>query len=284
MLWTIWQGFWHRQSNFFWKTERPQFDDDFARCKALTLLALEHGARVDECVHYDYQAGNLLFLPRKCVSAESLHLHECVQVIQFLLEIGSDVEHQNMLGHTPLLDAAHVATGYLSEYSNALILMGASISATDPEGCNVLHLTVQVLERRSWCAQNICRSLLGPRPPGDIQHRLVNLLEAGCDPRAVDDNGLTPSCYICKSPISWVVWARALLEAGWDPKAIDGLSPDPVVPIATILDGTCVGYYRTPRGEWGRPFHATSTTARIEELEDDDLHIVQVPPIEHTSP
>ena len=233
------------------------------------MLAFQHGARVDECVHYNELLGNLLHLACKYAGYEKvLSLLEHTQVVRYFLDIGSDMEYRNTYGRTPLLEVSAMRYSRDSDISYALLVEGANPSVADLEGRNALHLIIDVLEHRSARADTIDASLLGFRPEGDLHHRIVKLLRAGCDPHDMDHLGQTPSSYIQHSPVAWVVWARALYEAGWNPEAIDKLVPDPIVPTADILDGTCLKYRRIHNIQWCRP-RQTGSSTRIIELDDE---------------
>jgi hypothetical protein len=234
----------------------------------MTVLALKHGARVDECVHYNELSGNLLHLACKYAEYEKvLSLHEHTQVIRYLLEIGSDMEYRNMYGRTPLLEASAMRFSRDSDVSSALLAEGADSSVADLEGRNALHLTADALQRRNALGDAIDASLLGVRPEGDLYHRLVELLRAGCDPLAMDHVGQTPSSYVQHSPIAWVVWARALYEVGWSPEAIDELVPNPIVPMADIK------YRLLLSRQWHRPHRTEPYMEVIQRGNDGNMHL-----------
>lgn len=93
------------------------------------------------------------------------------------------------------------------------------------------------------------------------------LLRAGCDPRALDHNGRSPSDEIANCADSWVIWADALLEADWHVRAVNGLVQEPLVPAQDVLDGTYLHYTWQGILGWVRPLRSVVST-RIEEVND----------------
>lgn len=93
----------------------------------------------------------------------------------------------------------------------ALSFAGANVNATDKDGRGPFHILVPRLASE-------CNS---PRYLHRTTHILAILLDAGCDPRRVDDAGKTPTQYLERDSEAWKIWSSLLKDVCCNVKKID---------------------------------------------------------------
>lgn len=261
ILWAIWEGYKARICVLAERADAARLDNDFATCKEMTLLALDNGARVKECVHSDDYLGNLIHLTSELYlwqHSNELRLHVCTRLVRFFLEIGADMEFRNQRGLTPLLLVVYLRPSSSFGCLEALLSQGADACAADIEGRNALHLILNrlVLDRIKPTHRRFLKRCHEPDP---VKIELASFLREGCNPLAVDCRGHTPSFYAHHNDVAWVTWFRVLYEAGWEARAIGRLSTNPPIPVADIVANMCPKCRRT----------GSESPTRFEEMDDN---------------
>lgn len=182
------------------------FDEVFERCKTVTSLVLRSGAHVQGPCPY-FRIGTLLhFLCVEDLGFMRLKPFQWKQVVEYMLEIGTDVETYDSMGETPLLFASHCRCDNHSSLLAALISAGADPKKVTLAGRTALDLADYALLAITDMDGNPCEP---------ARTRLVMLLNAGCDPwsaRTTIQDTLSPS-----------IWASALSETGWTEQEIKEL-------------------------------------------------------------
>ncbi|KAL5042082.1 ankyrin repeat-containing domain protein [Aspergillus fruticulosus] len=142
---------------------------------------------------------------------EICHYHGLVSLILSTTDINLGLDTVNGDGVTPLLIPCRLFKNRASEHGDStprhLILAGANIHATDPNGSTPLHLAV----RSGLCSI------------------VTLLLEKGASVSATDNAGYTPLHYALGCGLSWEKAAygqlrliKSLIEAGADPTLVIG--------------------------------------------------------------
>jgi len=176
------------------------FENRFARCKELMRLASHYGAHIDECVTGFCR--NVLFTVN---DTKSLDLHQWRQLLQYLLDLGVELEYRDTYGDTPLLHAINLHPLNPNTVS-AYLEMGANILATDNKGRGCLHLVIS--------------KMLGfvQLAPVSYQRTMFILLRA--DPR-FRDQPITPLetpliGELVRDTEAWALWRAVFEDLGWD--------------------------------------------------------------------
>jgi hypothetical protein len=218
VLWPIWLGFCQRQGL---QHDRPvPFDVDLERCKQMTLLTMEHFARVEECVapkdgeiclseyleHLGTSLVHLLHEPSHLVHKSRLISAEWPQILPFLSKIGCSLETRNRDGRTPFLVAASDL-----RFSNILELskQGVDISVRDTEG----HCAFDLVLSQDW---KTCS-----RRSSDLHMTIMALIAAGCNPRESSKWAIARE--LCPASI-WNSCESILRNIGWIAQDIDELT------------------------------------------------------------
>jgi hypothetical protein len=144
----------------------------------------------------------------------------------FLLRMGLNVNELTGVRWscwTPLLYATACFGTKNMPWIRTLLCNGFDIAATDGRGRNALHLVLMTCNKSDHMQYwRIIRR--------NIKEKLYLLLAAGCNPKAVDNNGLSPAHYAWKHNL-WEVWEASLLSSGYDleaaPPAIGKFGADP---------------------------------------------------------
>lgn len=205
ILWSIWRGFSVRSDgSTSGESHRPSFEDDFSRCKRLTSLALDHGARIDECVHATSFYGNPLhFMVEWC----DLQPQQWHQLLQYLIDLGIDLEFRNHQGQTPLLYAAGVES--VSELAiPALLDFNADLFATDIEGDGYLLTVLDYLATFLYEDTELDEI-------SRFERRLTILLKADPDPSATINASNTPLRFLIDNNEAWDIWTSVIEKLGW---------------------------------------------------------------------
>jgi hypothetical protein len=126
---------------------------------------------------------------------------EIATLVNLIICLGGDIEHQNADGLTPLLYNACISGWHGVKVLTELLQWGANPHATTLLGEGALHLAI---------AFSVPGSLHGDIEFNSLQERLVLLLQAGCDPEVEDLNGHTPSDFALSSPRTWFQWCFAV--------------------------------------------------------------------------
>lgn len=173
------------------------FDKDFARCKHKTSEYIERHGPInhpyDPVTKGDWFS-TFLHIPGSCyVYREPWQLEV---ILQYWLEVESDVDSRNYWSQTPLLNSAGLYWDSSSTYMSLLIKYGANVHAVDYRGRGALHLVSDLV--------------LYPISTTEVKAQLVLLLEAGCDPNATDHDGRTPLRQFQRGSQGWEIWTTAL--------------------------------------------------------------------------
>lgn len=183
------------------------FDDDFAQCRDLTSVALEHGAApIDEFITEN--GDNLL---DRFQMAIGLQPDRSLQLLRYFQQLGVDIEHRDNGGRTPLLAAiayiGHKYLGLISTYLKA----NANLRAVDNMGRGYLRVA---LERRGFLFGD--SSYFGFHYH---QYRLLVLL-LSADPRfkerAIKPNETPRLIELAFSAVAWDVWTSVFKKLDWD--------------------------------------------------------------------
>jgi hypothetical protein len=160
---------------------------------------------------------------------KNLKLQQWRELLQYLIQLGIDIEKQNYSGRTPLLYAIDDCRNDGSEIS-ALTGLGADVSASDYSGKGYMDLLLDQLEDIDSEAG------ISPLGMGWVQRlisRLTVLMTA--------DRNCIPTIASTKSPVrniaynekAWRVWTQIMERLGWsmeDSNAVrfeQLLKPDP---------------------------------------------------------
>lgn len=200
IMWEIWSGFATHCRRSDRRHPYPSFENRFARCKELMRLASQYGAHIDECVS-DFRK-NILFTVN---STGNLDSHQWRQLLQYLLDLGVELEYRDVYGNTPLLAAVDL-TFPDPNLVSAYLEMEANILATDNKGHGYLHLVISnmpIYLRDTYVI---------------YQKTMAILLRA--DPR-FKDRPITPR----ETPLigrlahktdAWASWRAVFEDLGWD--------------------------------------------------------------------
>lgn len=150
---------------------------------------LKNGARVDQSDHEGNTA--LHFMVQRGGLSSSLEL------IEALIEAGSDVNAQNLAGETPLILCRD------SKSVDLLIKAGSSVNAVDRHGKSALI----------HCADSYSSD-------SDVLKKMKTLLKANCDLDIQDSEGKTALMHAVKSD-GRVKWVRLLIDHGANLDLID---------------------------------------------------------------
>ncbi|KAJ5480063.1 hypothetical protein N7530_005572 [Penicillium desertorum] len=122
-------------------------------------------------------------------------------LVNLLVCLGCDIEHDNSDGLTPLLYNACIPGLHGVTVLKELLNWGANPHAQTHFGEGALHLAI---------AFSIPGTVHGDVGFRSLQARLALLLNAGCDPNLRDRNGHTVSDYAMSSPRTWFQWCLAV--------------------------------------------------------------------------
>lgn len=118
----------------------------------MTRLALNHGCDIEDKVSFNRSYANALFHVTFWDWSQA-HPTLPIETLQFLLNIGYDIEQQSANGLTPLLFAATQQLPHIVKCLRLFIGRGANPHATDPEGRGVLHCAFAAPEFfHDWCS------------------------------------------------------------------------------------------------------------------------------------
>lgn len=136
----------------------------------------------------------------------NLDWRECLEICGFLVGHGANPECKDRWGETALLKSAKSTSNCSPNWTRGFLQCGANLSAVDHKGRGLLHLSLRY-GRGSY------PSLF----PGcsiswvEIRAKLVELLKAGCQVRAVDNRGRSPTDFARVLNLK-NVWLSALKE------------------------------------------------------------------------
>jgi hypothetical protein len=122
-------------------------------------------------------------------------------LVNLLVCLGCDIEHENSDGLTPLLYNACIPGLNGLTVLKELLQWGANPHAKTHLGEGPLHLAI---------AYSIPGTVHGDLGLRYLQARLGLLLKAGCDPNLRDHNGHTVSDFALSSPKTWFQWCHAM--------------------------------------------------------------------------
>lgn len=105
---------------------------------SMTRLALEHGCDVYETISFNDSFANALYHVNFSPWSQ-VHPTLPIEILEFLLSAGYDLEQQSRSGHTSLLFAAAQHAPHIVKCLRLFIERGANKHATDFEGQGVLH-------------------------------------------------------------------------------------------------------------------------------------------------
>lgn len=181
------------------------FDDDFAQCRDLTSVALEHGAPIDESITENEDK-----LLERFQMAIGLQPDRSLQLLRCFQQLGVDTEHRDNGGRTPLLaaiiDVFDKHRGLVSIYLKA----NANLGAIDNMGRGYLRIA---LERDGF--------LFGDSTYFDFDYQsrlLVILLSADSKfkERAITPNETPRLLELASSAVAWEVWTSVFEKLDWD--------------------------------------------------------------------
>lgn len=181
------------------------FDDDFAQCRDLTSVALEHGAPIDKFITEN--GDNFL---ERFEMAIGLQPDRSLQLLRYFQQLGVDIEHRDNGGRTPLLAAIIYYDDDYPDLVSTYLKANANLGAVDNMGRGYLRIA---LERNGF--------LFGDSKYFNfiIQARLlVTLLSA--DPRfkerAIKPNETPRLIELAFSAVAWEVWTWVFEKLNWD--------------------------------------------------------------------
>lgn len=183
------------------------YDVEFTYRRALLVLALESGLHS----HYFLDGGPLhvlTFYSYIWLSRQSSCT--CEDLCSALVSFCNDLEEEDRRGCTPFLSALINDNFYtMFNMMEPLIARGANIHAKSRDGQNAIHklLWFSPYGMNRWRNYESHECLL-------FLSILSSLVEAGCDPNALDIRGLSPSDYARTTESSWLGWLNALRMAG----------------------------------------------------------------------
>ena len=143
IVWAIWSTFADYNSRMLPASYYlPNVVRDFDQVVSMTDAALQHGCDIEDAPSYMPQMANALFeIVRWCPLNEP-HLSVPEQAINYLLNVGYDLERRNFEGLTPLLHAANNYQPQVIQCLNTYVKRGADVSAIDASGRGALHLAL----------------------------------------------------------------------------------------------------------------------------------------------
>lgn len=133
-------------------------------------------------------------------SSGRLYDAQLSELLTYLISIGCDLERRNYYGETPLLQACRFRS---YDISKILARKGANVTATDSQGCGVLHLLLDwIPELEDGEDEQLCDAL-------------ILALENGCDPNQLSTVlAWSPSDCLGKQS-RWAQWTEALKLVGY---------------------------------------------------------------------
>jgi hypothetical protein len=134
---------------------------------------------------------------------------DCLEeVLKCWLELGANINHSDERDVTPLIGVQWSPAWGVWRYMLLLIKYGADVHRVDAkEKSGPLHTALKSLH----VAYQSSFLLLPTRPHvAEVEARLIVLLEAGCDPNAINSQGRTPPDCVKRDGPAWAVWNQAL--------------------------------------------------------------------------
>jgi ankyrin repeat protein len=178
---------------FGFKTPGMSFSEtQFSYCKDVTNQYIQGSPNPDaaRCAVLDIARENLLFMPQLITDIAAMR-----EVLQYLLDIGYDINQRNSNGKTILLEACSKGYPYgpprhWKLFVSLLVQFGANVHDTKiQDGRGALHLAMESIGRLMfWYSVHMIDKALIE----EAVEVLVVLLEAGCDPSAQDSDGFMP--------------------------------------------------------------------------------------------
>ncbi|OQE20148.1 hypothetical protein PENFLA_c017G05331 [Penicillium flavigenum] len=133
--------------------------------------------------------------------SEMIDEEEISSLVNLLVCLGCDIEHENSDGLTPLLYNTCIPGLHGVRVLKELLNWGANPHAQTHFGEGALHLAI---------AFSIPGTVHGDVGFRSLQARLGLLLNAGCDPNLRDRNGHTVSDFALSSPRTWFQWCLSV--------------------------------------------------------------------------
>ncbi|KAL1987583.1 hypothetical protein VTN96DRAFT_3183 [Rasamsonia emersonii] len=133
---------------------------------------------------------------------------EICALIEMLLRLGTDIEHRNADGLTPLLYNTAVLGWHGYVILRELLKWGANPHAVTDFAENALHLAIAFATWRLPEEESVGED------DDYLVARLIILLQAGCDPSLLDWAGHSPSDFALSSPRTWFQWCLAIEQSG----------------------------------------------------------------------
>lgn len=207
-IWDIWFDFSRRQN---YPSEVVLLKDNFAWCKDITGRYIrDHPTATKQILLSQVAYRAMLSPPFAGPCGVSSPIVE--EALQYWLALGFNLEHRDAKGNTSLLHAActsNLKRNWGFKYFRLLIKYGADVHAVNDQGLGPLHLTLKsAFHRHRYHSKPAWGSW-----PNGVEEKLVALLEAGCDPNAMDHLGKTPSQYAEHNVNLLAVWTSALDKA-----------------------------------------------------------------------
>ena len=213
----------------------------------MSEIAIQYGALEEDCrdfAHSGLEYGSLLHLLGHYVK----ELRDD-SVLDYLMEIGCQIDARNSLGETPFLYAIRRYEPYTRQFCVALLTRKASSKAIDHRGRGALHIALfyyidfVINNMRDWHEDewNLMKTsgFLGllitynndkhaprldkesvisfqhieqvfEREHSALYELLIFLLQAGCDTALTDNEGRLPSDYAAQHVILWNHWSLAV--------------------------------------------------------------------------
>jgi hypothetical protein len=190
---------WHVRPN-----SQVRFRAEFKKCRELTSLALQCGARPDEFI--DKSGENILHYMAS--TPMQFQEHQRLRIMRYLVQVGFNIEHRNNQGRTPLLNAIG-SFGYAM--IPALLAGNANLQATDNKGQGYLEILFDDISHQ-WDIE--CEDAFS-----------VLLVLLGADrrfsERAITSSEIPLFSELASSKNAWEVWTSVFEEMGWDMEAMN---------------------------------------------------------------
>lgn len=205
----IWSNFLHSSSPSGNRAhELSQYID-------LTRMLRRPGTRTELCLQHPQDDANLLFIAADSRLEDIMHLED---ILALLIDIASDLEIRDSDELTTLLYAAKSDWPGSLPCLNFLVHHDADVFAVDKRGCGALHILISSLEElyEHWShmgKKGGCCDEQSMISPAFVEDKLVVLLDAGCDPVALDYMGRTPAEYLGGDERGWTIWLSALTRS-----------------------------------------------------------------------